>query len=109
MMLPSGGANLRSYQEFRKQQLPTHMYDVFDQLHDFSMSLGNNVIEDVRPHRVVFCKSMNTRWFVDAKPTDGMIVIKIRKGWRDPIQTVQTDSITQEIKNMIKTAYEQVH
>lgn len=115
IMLPSGGAALRNYDDFRKRQLSENIRTAFDQLRDFCISLGDNVIEDIRPHRVVFCKSMNTRWFVDAKPDDDnnsdVIVIKIRKGWRDPIEIIHMDNTngaTQEIKDMITKAYDQI-
>ncbi|MDE0090009.1 MAG: hypothetical protein OXP12_01460 [Thaumarchaeota archaeon] len=111
-MMPSGGggADSRSYDGFQKSQLPSEMRPAFGALRQFCMSLGGNVIEDVRPHRVVFCKSMNTRWFADAKPSDddpGTIIIKIRTGWRDPIRTVRMDrdGPAQEIMDAIAAAY----
>jgi len=88
-MLPIGGESGRgSYAEFRVRQIAEEeMRTTFDDLREFCLSLGSDVIEDVRPHRVVFCKSMNTRWFVDAKPEAGTITVKTREGWRDPVRT----------------------
>ena len=37
------------------------------------------VIEDVRMHRIVFCKTMTFRWFADMEPTQSSIIIKIQK------------------------------
>jgi len=37
---------------------------LMDSLRKFCFSLGSNVVEDVRMHRVVFCKSFAFRWFV---------------------------------------------
>lgn len=113
-MPPSGGASPRHYDEFRTRQLSENMRAAFDQLRNFCISLGDNVIEDVRPHRVVFCKSMNTRWFVDAKPADdnhsNVIIVKIRRGWRDPLDTVymDADGATPEVQDMIAAAYRQI-
>lgn len=77
------------------------------------MDLGDDVIEDIRLHRVVFCKSMNVRWFADAKPAEspGVIRININHGWRKPIQTVNMDrnGVTAEIKNVIADAYNALH
>ena len=112
-MMPSAAGGPRGYDAFRMRQIQDEdMRKSFDILRDFCISLGDNVIEDVRPHRVVFCKTMNTRWFADAKPSDDSIdvVIKIRTGWRDPIRTITMgkDGVTQEIKEIIKDAYLQV-
>ena len=41
---------------------------LMDSLRKFCFSLGSNVVEDVRMHRVVFCKSFAFRWFVDIEP-----------------------------------------
>jgi hypothetical protein len=41
---------------------------LMDSLRKFCFSLGSNVVEDVRMHRVVFCKSFAFRWFVDIAP-----------------------------------------
>ena len=140
MMAPDGGPAEgpapppHAYGEFRVRQVPEYLRPAFDDLRGFCVSLGGNVIEDVRPHRVIFCKSMNTRWFVDAKPAavsdagDGddagagayagsegyghVIRIKIRTGWRDPIRTVHIrggeDSVTREIRDAIAAAYDKV-
>ena len=43
------------------------------------MSLDEKVIEDVRMHRIVFCKTMTFRWFADLEPTEKSIMIKIQK------------------------------
>ena len=136
MMVPDGGsakgpAPPHAYEEFRGRQVPGFLRPAFDDLRGFCVSLGGNVIEDVRPHRVVFCKSMNTRWFADAKPVavsdvggagadaraggeecDHVIRVKIRTGWRDPIRTVHIhgggDGVTREIRDAIAAAYDAV-
>ena len=47
-------------------------------LRDFVKSLGGNVIEEVRPHRVVYAKTMNFRTFLDVEPAGDSLVISIR-------------------------------
>ena len=37
-------------------------------LRDFVLSLGDNVIEEVRPHRIVYAKSLTFRYFLDIYP-----------------------------------------
>jgi len=38
-------------------------------LRKFVKSLGNNVIEEIRPHRIVYSKTLNFRIFLDVEPT----------------------------------------
>ena len=59
------------------------------QLENFASHLGENVVEDVRMHRVVFCKSMTFRWFVDVEPQSEGVIIKIQKNRKEPIQIIQ--------------------
>lgn len=49
-------------------------------LRAFARSLGPNVIEEVRPHRVVYCKTMNFRVFLDVEPSRDHLVVAIRSG-----------------------------
>jgi hypothetical protein len=37
-------------------------------LRNFVKSLGENVIEEVRPHRIVYVKSLTFRTFLDIQP-----------------------------------------
>jgi len=45
--------NNRSYDDFKKQ-IPSSVLPLFDSIREFCFSLGGNVVEDVRMHRVVF-------------------------------------------------------
>ena len=47
--------NKRSYNEF-KNNIPLMIQPLFDELRQFCIGLGPKIIEDVRMHRVVFCK-----------------------------------------------------
>ena len=75
------------------------------------MKLGDKVIEDVRMHRVVFCKSMTFRWFADVEPERDGIIIKIQKSRKDPIQIIQIkkDQEISEYTQIIKDAFEEIH
>ena len=68
----------RTYDDFQRQ-IPEPVKLLFDKLRTYCMSLDEKVIEDVRMHRVVFCKTMTFRWFADMEPTQSSIIIKIQK------------------------------
>ena len=70
--------NKRNYDDFKKQ-IPSSVLPLFNSIREFCFSLGENVVEDVRMHRVVFCKTMTFRWFADMEPTRYSIIIKIQK------------------------------
>ena len=68
----------RTYADFQRQ-IPEPVKPLFDKLRTYCMSLDKKVIEDIRMHRVVFCKTMTFRWFADMEPTQSSIIIKIQK------------------------------
>ncbi len=70
--------NKRNYEDFKKQ-IPLTVLPLFDSIREFCFTLGENVLEDVRMHRVVFCKSMTFRWFIDVEPERDGVIIKIQK------------------------------
>ena len=59
-----------------KEPATTIMVD----LRNFVKSLGGNVLEEVRPHRVVYAKTMNFRTFLDIEPAGDSLVLSIRTG-----------------------------
>ncbi len=102
--------NKRSYDDFKKQ-IPVSVLPLFDSIREFCFSLGKNVVEDVRMHRVVFCKSMTFRWFADVEPQREGVIIKIQKNRKEPIQIIQvkTDQKISEFGQMLKVAFEDIH
>lgn len=96
----------RTYDDFKKQ-IPSVTFPLFDSLRQYCLSLGNNVVEDVRAHRIVFGKSLSFRWFADLEPQGNSIIIKIQKSRKEPTQTitVQDGQITDELKKTIVDAY----
>ncbi|QLH02185.1 hypothetical protein C5F47_00590 [Nitrosopumilus cobalaminigenes] len=102
--------NKRNYEDFKKQ-IPGSVLPLFDSIREFCFSLGDKVIEDVRMHRVVFCKSMTFRWFVDVEPDREGVIIKIQKSRKDPIQIIQIkkDQEISEFTQIIKNAFEEIH
>jgi len=102
--------NKRSYDDFKKQ-IPNSVLPLFDSIREFCFSLGKNVVEDVRMHRVVFCKSMTFRWFVDVEPQIDGVSIKIQKNRKEPVQIIQVkkDQKISEFSQMLKEAFEEIH
>ena len=102
--------NKRNYDDFKKQ-IPSSVLPLFDSIREFCFSLGKNVVEDVRMHRVVFCKSMTFRWFVDVEPQIDGVIIKIQKSRKEPVQIIQVkkDQKISEFNQMLKDAFEEIH
>ncbi len=101
--------NKRTYEDFKKQ-IPILVQPLFDSIREFCFSLGKNVVEDVRMHRIVFGKSMTLRWFADVEPQNDLIIIKIQKNRKEPPQVVNIkldDEIT-ALKEFLKEAYERI-
>jgi len=93
--------NKRNYDNFKKQ-IPNIVQPLFDSVREFCLSLGENVVEDVRMHRIVFGKSMTFRWFADIEPESEGIIIKIQKSRKE---NPQEQDIT-ELKEIIKNAFQ---
>ena len=100
----------RSYEDFKKQISPL-MLPFFDSLRDFCLSLGKNVIEDIRMHRIVFCKSMTFRWFVDIEPQEKSLKIKIQKDRKElqEVLVIKIDNDVESVKVLIQNSYNTIH
>ncbi len=102
--------NKRNYEDFEKQIAPL-VKPNFDSLREYCLSLGKNVIEDIRMHRVVFCKSMTFRFFADMEPKRNSILIKIRSDRKEPQKEVviKPGQNLDEMKNLLLDAYNAIH
>lgn len=99
----------RRYEDFKKQ-IPVSIFPVFDVLRQYCMSLGNNVVEDVRAHRIVFGKSLSFRWFADLEPGNDSIIVKIQRDRKEPFKTIIINETNlDELKGMILDAYNTIH
>ena len=96
----------RTYADFQRQ-IPEPVKPLFDKLRTYCMSLDEKVIEDVRMHRVVFCKTMTFRWFADMEPTQYSIIIKIQKERKtEPkILEITLEQDLSEIESALKDAF----
>jgi len=79
-------------------------------LRNFVKSLGGNVLEEVRPHRVVYAKTMNFRTFIDIEPAGDSLVLSIRTGRVAPpvTLTVRTTEDAENAKKLIAEAYKNI-
>ena len=80
--------NKRSYEDFKKQ-IPNPVLPLFNSIREYCFSLEDKVVEDIRMHRVVFCKSMTFRWFLDVEPVRDGVIMKVQKSRKEPIQIIQ--------------------
>jgi hypothetical protein len=76
-------------------------------LRTFIKSLGDNVIEEIRPHRIVYAKTLNFRTFVDIQPRNDSLVISVKRGRNEPTSSEVIDSRSKldAIKKQIANAY----
>lgn len=76
----------------------------------FVESFGNDIIEEVRPHRIVYAKSLTFRTFMDIKPEIHYLTISIKKGRKQPVitRTIKNVQEFESIKSQIKEAYETI-
>ena len=99
----------RNFDDFRRQ-IPQNLTSQFEELRDFCLSLGDNVVEDVRMHRVVFSKSFSFRWFADLEPNKNEILLKIQTSRKLPQTTIVVKENMQlgNVKEIIQNAYEKI-
>lgn len=99
----------RNFEDF-KQQIPQTLTSKFEELRGFCLSLGDNVVEDVRMHRVVFSKSFSFRWFADLEPDKNEILLKIQTSRKLPQTTIVVKENMQldNVKEIIQQAYEKI-
>jgi hypothetical protein len=100
----------RNYEDFKKQ-IPKPVFFLFDSLRTYCLSLGSNVVEDVRAHRIVFGKSLSFRWFADLEPESNSITIKVQRDRKGPFQTktITNEQELDSIKALILDAYSTIH
>jgi hypothetical protein len=79
-------------------------------LRNFVKSLGDNVIEEVRPHRITYAKSLTFRTFLDIQPRKDSLTIALRKSRSEPIitQIAKTAKEIENVKPQIAEAYEKI-
>jgi hypothetical protein len=96
----------RNYEDF-KEQIPISVQPLFDSIRGYCLSLGENVVEDIRMHRVVFGKSISFRWFADVEPSENYILLKIQRDRKEEpkIHKVEISQDLTFIKKIITDAF----
>jgi predicted transport protein len=79
-------------------------------LRNFVKSLGDNVIEEVRPHRIAYAKSLTFRTFLDIQPKKDSLTISLRKSRNESTinHTVKTAKDIENVKAQITEAYDKI-
>jgi hypothetical protein len=105
---PGGGISFESHTEKLREPTRTIITD----LRKFVISLGSNVIEDIRPHRIVYSKTLNFRVFLDIEPTatGDSLILSIRLDRNTPPITLPVKDIqdTEYAKKQIAEAYQKI-
>lgn len=106
-LLPSGN-NIPF--ETHLEHLDTHGKEMMLDIRAFAKSLGSNVIEEVRPHRVVYAKTLTFRTFLDVEPAGDRLVVEIRAGRAEPPSRfeVRTQHDLEGVKKQVAQAYEKI-
>jgi hypothetical protein len=104
----SGSIPFESHLEKLKEPFRTILID----LRKFVISLGSDVIEEVRPHRIVYAKTMNFRTFLDIETmASDSLMLSIRYGRDMPsiIVRIMTMEDVERAKKQIAEAYQKIH
>ena len=83
---------------------------ILREIRNFVLSLGSNVIEEVRPHRIVYAKSFNFRTFLDIEPAVNVLAVSVKTGPRGESTKITINSIEQmqNLKELLKQAYTRI-
>jgi hypothetical protein len=94
------------YNDSPKISFDTHLINlnrdqrkILIELRNFVKSIGNNVVEDIRPHRIVYSKTLAFRNFLDVQPTREELVIATRKN-RKEIPVIYKISNKQDLEKL---------
>lgn len=79
-------------------------------IRDDVFSLGDKVIEEVRPHRIVYAKSLTFRYFLDIYPRPMDLVVSVKRNRREPAREyiIRNYDEWKNISGEISTAYKEV-
>jgi hypothetical protein len=84
--------------------------EILLELRRFVKSLGDMVIEEVRPHRIVYAKTLNFRTFLDIQPKDDRlaIVVKHGRGKAENAFLISSDKDLEAVKSQISQAFQDI-
>jgi hypothetical protein len=84
--------------------------DMLLELRKIVKSLGDTVIEEVRPHRIVYSKTLNFRAFLDVQPKEDGLAIVIMHGKGKPQNAlfISSDKDLEGAKSQISHAFQEI-
>ena len=88
-------------------KMDEHVRSIFQEIRGFVLSLGSNVVEEVRPHRIVYGKSLIFRTFLDIQPLNNALAISVKmelRGMPNEIIINSKEQLT-DLKDRIREAY----
>jgi hypothetical protein len=106
------------YNDSPKISFDTHLINlnrdqrkILIELRNFVKSIGNNVVEDIRPHRIVYSKTLAFRNFLDVQPTTEELIIAIRKNRKEipVIHKISNKQDFEKLKEEIIRVYENIN
>ncbi|MGH9976583.1 MAG: hypothetical protein ACRD8Z_12220 [Nitrososphaeraceae archaeon] len=91
--------------------LSGNVREILLELRRFVKSLGDMVIEEVRPHRIVYAKTMNFRAFLDVQPKNNGISIVVKHGRGKPENAflISSDKELEAAKSQISQAFQDIN
>ena len=80
------------------------------ELRRFVKSLGDMIIEEVRPHRIVYAKTLNFRAFLDIQPKDDGLAIVVKHGRGKPENAflISSERDLEAAKSQISQAFRDI-
>ncbi len=99
----------RTYDDFKKHLTP-QIKPLFDELRNYCLSLGQNVVEDIRMHRIVFGKSITFRFFADIEPQRDSVWVKARRDRKElpKEMEIKPNENLDQIKSLLLDAYSNI-
>jgi len=81
------------------------------ELRNFVRTIGDNVVEDIRPHRIVYSKTLAFRNFLDVQLSIEEIIIATRKNRKETpiIYKISNKQDFEKLKEEIISAYKNIN
>ena len=81
------------------------------ELRNFVRTIADNVVEDIRPHRIVYSKTLAFRNFLDVQPAIEEIIIATRKNRKETpiIYKISNKQDFEKLKEEIISAYKNIN
>jgi len=106
------------YNDSPKISFDTHLINLHPdqrkillELRNFVRSIGDNVVEDIRPHRIVYSKTLAFRNFLDVQPATEELIIATRKNRKEipVIHKISNKQDFEKLKEEIIRVYENIN